>query len=174
MDQRVTPYAGTSANRLTEIINLSNQPGRLVEGEDFVYSSPRVVEDNPECNTAIDLEALKPGWANVTATYTRLGLSVLGELPAEMLRPVVVPHFPIYTHDMLDRINAALGLNLTVEEISNDRYIAYQEKLPLRIKDETSSLAWLQSEYLFLAKESNDISGLIQVTVLDGLHPPRR
>lgn len=174
MDQRLTPYAGTSANRLTEIINLSNQPGQLIEGVDFEYSNLRPVIDDPECNTAIDLEALKPGWANVTATYTRLDLGVLGELPAEMLRPVVVPRFPIYTHDMLDRINAALGLNLTAEEVSNDRLSSYQERVPLRIKDETSSLAWLQSEYLFLAKESNDISGVIQVTTLDGLYPPRR
>lgn len=71
MDQPLTPYAGTSANRLTEIINLANPTGYLVQGVDFEYSNMRPLLDDPEHNTSIDLLALKPGWANVTATYRR-------------------------------------------------------------------------------------------------------
>ncbi len=170
MDDVITPYAGTSANRLTALINQTNA-SELVEGVDFVYSE-LTVSAKPGFNTAIVLHAKKPGKGHSTAYYNRLSLDVLNDLPDDMLLPVVIPSYPTSTHRVLDRINRALGLALTEQEVIDEPYASYQELAVLKINGSTGSRAWLESEYLFYVVEAGNIEQEIHNPVLNGLTPP--
>lgn len=171
MDTRITPYAGTSCDRLTEIINNCNPGPDIMEGVDFEYTEFEPIDDNPDYNASILLKSLRKDRSSARAYFNRLDLSVLDELPVEMLHSVTMPEFPTYTHLVLDKINEALGLNLTKEEVLNERYIVAQKKLPLRIAGHAASYAWV-GEYYFSIIEHNDLQALIAKLELDGLYPP--
>jgi hypothetical protein len=153
------PYAGSSKQRLTDLINAANKSS-LIEGIDFEYGSVEELKNHPKHNTQVRLIAKKPGVSDVKIRYTRLGIDVLAHLPPEMLGEVLIESFPFSVKQSIGRINDALGLNLTADEVEN--YI---------FKD--ASYAWLPSEISVKAKYSILLSEVWQNHHLEGLYPPK-
>lgn len=149
------PYQGLSNNRLTELINKDNNT-TLVEGVDFNYGTLSVKASSGGRNTSIELNPADTNqFTPVTVNYTRLQIGVLDLLPKEMKDYVNLPSLPVSTHDILEEINRALGLNLTTSEVQNIEYTDNAAKLPLTIL--AGSLAWLPSTYYFKVRTEDMI-----------------
>lgn len=165
------PYGGLSKQRLTDLINAANKSS-LIEGIDFEYGSVEELKNHPKHNTKVRLIAKKPGVADVQISYTRLGIDVLAHLPPEMLGEVLIESFPFSVKQSIERINDALGLNLTADEVENYIFNEMRETYPVRIK-RGASYAWLPSEISVKAKYSILLSEVWPNTQLDGLYPPK-
>lgn len=165
------PYGGASKQRLTDLINVAND-GSLIEGIDFEYGSVEELKNHPKHNTQVRLIAKKPGFADVLIKYTRLGIDVLAHLPPELLGEVLIESFPFSVKQSIDRINDALGLNLTADEVENYIFSEMRETYPVRIK-RGESYAWLPSEISVKAKYSILLSLVWPNTQLAGLYPPK-
>ena len=170
MPEQIKPYGGTSRQRLTDLINSANGLS-LIEGIDFEYGPIVPYSDQPGANTKVTLKSHKAGSNDTDIHYARLGIDVLGHLPVEFLKDIWIDSVPFNIHDILDRINEALGLNLVSEEVVNLRFESLQETYPLRITP-GKSYAWRESEYLFKASQTQDLSDVYLITNLDGLYPP--
>jgi hypothetical protein len=165
------PYAGSSKQRLTDLINAANKSS-LIEGIDFEYGSVEELKNHPKHNTQVRLIAKKPGVSDVKIRYTRLGIDVLAHLPPEMLGEVLIESFPFSVKQSIGRINDALGLNLTADEVENYIFNEMRETYPVRIKKD-ASYAWLPSEISVKAKYSILLSEVWQNHHLEGLYPPK-
>lgn len=151
---RIKPYAGTSRQRLTDLINQANQTNRE-EGVDFRFSLP-VQETGPSGqNTSAVLNPVEGTLfkSPVKVFYNRLDLSVLADLPAGEIQPVVISSAPFWMRTHLSQINDALGLSLLPDEIHNDYVSELSSSYTLRI-NETFSHAWINS-YRFAAISEN-------------------
>lgn len=143
------PYSGKSKDRLTSLLNAANTAARS-ENVDFTYGTPEAIASNGTLeNTKVLLTPVAgtPYYGAVEAYYTRLPITVLGNLPSGELAPVVVENVPFYTHDILPQINAALGLDLTTDEVVNDLFMNRETSYTLTISDK--SLAWTPSVYVY-------------------------
>lgn len=165
------PYQGSSAQRLTDLINNDNDT-TLVLGSDFTFGPMSVYVDEAGRNTQV---ALIPGpgtrYKAATVHYTRLGIDTLSELPDGSLKAVAVGPTPIVIHDILPQINFALGLTLTVDEVQNNTFGERLDSYDLTIR-ENASLAWLGSTFQFAARHPDEpvpIDEVFLITNLSGL-----
>lgn len=167
-----TPYVGLSPSRLTELINQDNN-SNLQLGVDFTFGAPSGYSDAQGRNTQVTMTPV-PGtnWPKPeTVHYTRLALTILNDLPVGWVQPVAIPNIPFTLANLLDRINVALGINLTQDEIVNTVYTTPQSSYRLPI-NESISLAWIDSDYEFPASlPGGDIPLAQAITnnVLNGL-----
>lgn len=168
------PYAGTSGQRLTALINTDNNSA-LQLGVDFTLSAPQPYSDSAGRNTRVMITALDSAYdpRPKPLHYKRLDLRVLDQLPEGWVTAVSVAGLPFSVHDILDDINAALGLDLQPEEVVNTTYTtgALQYRLVI---DDTVSLAWIDSDYRFrvVFPEGIPLDSVIQVTTLNGPNLP--
>ena len=162
-----TPYAGESAQRLVNMINSDNNSA-LKLGVDFNFSNMSPYSDASGRNTKITMVATDSAQGSVTVHYWRLPLTVLNDLPAGYIQPVLIDSLPFSLHGILDRINTALGLNLTTDEVVDQTFTAQQDTYPLQI-NEATSLAWLNSNYAFPAVFSANLA--VPATDLPGFDP---
>lgn len=143
----IRPYAGFSNDRLTKLIN-DNNGATFATGVDFIFG-PYAASSVGGHNTRVRVIPLNQQlYVEQNVYYTRLDLQVLTRLPAGEIQPVTLTELPFMIHDILDDINAALGLNLLPSEVLNEEHTAVQTHYPLRIKAD-SSLAWVPSMYEF-------------------------
>jgi hypothetical protein len=82
--------------------------------------------------------------------YWRLPLTAVNDLPDGFIVPVEIAAVPFSLHDILDDINTALGLTLSVNEVVDQTFTVEQASYPLRI-NELASYAWLDSDFSFSA-----------------------
>lgn len=164
------PYGGTSVARLTASVNRANKKN-LVYGVDITFSAPLAIA-NEGRNTKVDVVPLKNlgKYKSASVYYTRLPISVIQSLPEGFTQPVQIYSLPFSVHEILPRINAALGLDLTFEEVEDTVYESQEDSYALTIKE--GCLAWLPSSVDFSAVHTDgpDLSSVITVTVLNGLH----
>lgn len=146
----VKPYKGLSRNRLTDLLNEVNGRGR-VEDVDFTYGIPTAVTGPNGENTRVTTTPV-PGTnylGPVDVYYTRLPISVVGELPYNTVEPPVINAFPFWIRNILPEINRALGLDLIPDEVVNVQYTEPQDSYTLTINNK--SLAWTPSSLTFKA-----------------------
>lgn len=150
MTNLVQPYLGLSPQRLTDLVNQDNNSNYQL-GVDFTFSPPLAYSDAAGRNTKLWMYPKDPTKYSPTLVhYWRLPLTVLNNLPTGSLLPVTVPNVPFTTLQVLDAINAALGLNLTPDEVVNQTYTTVQDSYPLQI-NEAVSFAWINSDFQFKA-----------------------
>jgi len=145
------PYAGSSAERLTALINKDNN-SEIREGVDFYFGVPEAYTDTEGRNTQIVLTPI-PGRpfnpVQKTVFYKRLELAALSRLPEGMVKTVRIEAVPFSIHEILGALNAALGVDLQPDEVADDtlrdapmesatkeelqRFVKLQEKLRLAI-----------------------------------------
>ena len=167
------PYGGLSNDRLTALINADNPATPVVEGVDFSYGLPQDYSDGTGRNTEVTLTPV--AGTHYTSPedvhYTRLPINVLGLLPAGFVKQVVIDSFPFSIHGSLDAINAALGVDLTPDEVEDTTYPEEQSTYTLHTLGAVS-LAWLDSTYEFqvrLPSQDIPLSEVIVMTHLTGL-----
>lgn len=165
---REQPYSGTSQARLVRLINTENSKN-LVHGVDFVFGSMTEYTDPAGRNTQIQLLA-KPGtrYEDSEVFYYRIPVSVLDDLPEEELTEVLIPSLPFSTHQLIGPINAALGLNLTLDEVVDEVFTEKASKYALTING-SKSLAWLDSSIEFKARHVDDPAPLSEAITNDNL-----
>ncbi len=170
---RLTPYSGSSAQRLTAMINQDNR-STLRLGIDFSFGLPTSFEGEGR-NTQVVMTPV-PGTrfkGPETVYYKRLTLDSLNRLPEGSVIPVEIPQGAFWIHDILPRINAGLGLSLTPEEVINQYHDEETPTYPLRI-DSSKSLAWVDSEFTFIVVREEPavdvpLTDVIPVNYLSGL-----
>lgn len=164
------PYGGTSVARLTASVNRANRKN-LKYGVDITFGAPQEIAIKGR-NTQVDVIPLKNTNKFKTAPvyYTRLPIGVISALSAGFRKPVEIYSVPFSIHEILPRINAALGLDLVIEEVENTTYTERQSSYTLTIKE--GSFGWLPSSVEFEAEqiEGTPLSSILTVTVLNGLH----
>ena len=137
----VTPYKGTSTQRLTDQLNDANRL-MLRYGKDFVFVSP---QNKPGAlNTEVVFKPLVFNglFKEQKLQYTRLDIAVLDNLPAGSIKPVVIEKLPATYAELIPAINKGLGLDLTVDEITDGAVPYDVTKLVLKV-NESQSLAWI-------------------------------
>ena len=173
------PYAGSSAERLTALINKDNN-SEIREGVDFYFGVPQAYNDTEGRNTQIVLTPI-PGRpfnpVQKTVFYKRLELTALSRLPEGMVKTVRIEAVPFSIHEILGALNEALGVDLQPEEVEDQTFDTEESTYALSIAGESASLAWLQSTFEFKAVHGNEpvpLSDAIAVSMLNGLiyNPP--
>lgn len=173
---RYTPYKGTSAERLIQMINLDNGKNYQL-GVDVHFGPPihHIDQDGRNTRVTVTPAAQSNYLTPEDVYYWRLSLTVLDELPPGHVRKVVVPGFPFSTHSILDQINDALGLDLSPEEVANYTYESEQALYRLDIMSNVS-LAWNSGAFFKTRLESDpqELSEVILQRSLNGLNyiPP--
>lgn len=177
----LTPYSGSSAQRLTAVINKDNHK-ELRLGADFTFGLPidfeeieqRVVVRNTQ---VLLVPVFGTRYHPEYVFYERLTLQALYDLPEGYIAPVVVPPGSFYIHDILDSINAALGLNLAADEVVNAFFEEELDAYPLHTLNDVC-LAWLDSDFTFTVNRDGTstpipLTQAIPNNVLSGLiyHP---
>jgi hypothetical protein len=164
------PYSGRSALRLTSLVNRANKKN-LLYGVDFTFGTPRTQLGLEQTNTEVDVVPLREldKYRTASVAYTRLPISVLELLPLGTLLPVNIYSVPFRIHEVLPRINEALGVNLAPEEVEDALCENVEESYALTIKE--GSLAWLPSSIQFTAQHLKDIplDTFLRIRVLNGL-----
>lgn len=158
---RITPYAGSSLERLCDLLVKANNID-LKHGVDYIFRDMQAIPVGPSGeNTRIIFVPLvwDGQFAEQEIKYTRLNLDVLTRLPPGSTLPVKLENLPFSMGGMLNEINEALGLNLTPDEIHNDPITGAESHYVLRI-NEDNSLAWLGSIELKV-----DVEGRIHLKV---------
>lgn len=141
------PYNGASATRLTALINAKNSLS-LQYGVDFTLGLPQAYSDSAGRNTKVVLTPTDPTYSTAELHYWRLPLTSLNLLPAGYIQPVPIPSVPFSIHGSLDLINAALGLDLSVNEVQDQTFTEEQTTYPLTIL-ENVSYGWINSDFSF-------------------------
>lgn len=165
------PYAGKSLERLIEMVNQDNPDKVIVLGKDFSVGPPLDYSATPDRNTKVLFTPLpNTRWKGPQdVIYTRLSIDVLNRLPVGFIQNTPVNRVPFSIHAILPQINAALGLNLEIEEVVNQTFTEKEEYYPLIIKGDVS-YAWKGSSYLFKVEFGDiDLSIAISEPILDGL-----
>lgn len=157
----IKPYAGESHDRLTALINLDNQTN-LVEGIDFNFGPVSEFAGNGNRNSRVTIVPTDANILPATISYRRLSATVLNNLPAGEIAPVILNSFNFDTYSILANINSSLGLDLTSSEVDNTIFNEARLQYPLNIV--SGSLAWIPSTYnykvdspLFIHAENNTI-----------------
>lgn len=167
-------YRGTSLDRLIALVTTSNPAlGEWEYGRDFTFGDPYPVTTTNFRNSSIRFKPTDEKYREQDLRYRRLGLEVLRTWDDDF-SVVLVDSLPTSTHAILDRINAALGLSLTVNEVEDIQYTTISDRYPLRIKANNVSLAWVYSTYNFKAQ----LAGRFRITTqgkyrMTGEHRPR-
>lgn len=148
---RVKPYRGNSVARVAALINQTNLTN-LNNGIDYTLGSPVVSPGPNGRNTSVvftptNFQVYQPQ----TIRYKRLSLAVLGNLSAEEIQTVAITQVPFTIVSILPAINEALGLDLQASEVYNEQFTTVNPTYRLKIRDNNSSLAWVDSEFYFTA-----------------------
>lgn len=148
---QLTPYEGRSVDRLVSMINADNQTDYVIGTDCNIASGPLVVTAGPDGrNTKVLIDPLPAsGYTEQQEVfYWRLGIDALSRLPVGSVDAIERPTIPFTTHEVLDTLNAALGLDLIASEVENLTYTQEASEYPLTIKA-GASYAWLPSTYMF-------------------------
>lgn len=159
-NNRIKPYGGTSAERMTALIKKHN-PKLDKPTISFTFSTPTSLVGHVNTSLFVRTEntapTTNPNGESVTARtaqfeevqYTRLPLDVLNLLPPCEVLPVQGVTLPFTIHEVLPKINEALGLDLLPSEVKNHYYVKETDSFTLEINGE-NSLAWTpNSQYVF-------------------------
>lgn len=163
------PYSGFSLPRLTELINIAND-ANLQEGVDFTFGPPSPYSDSKGRNTKVQITPTNRRRRKQEIHYKRLPLDVLNQLPDGSTSEVEITALPFNTRQILPKINEALGINLTENEIEDEVFSSKLVAYPLKINSAVS-LAWIDSDFKFKAKHTDGLPSLSDMTpfnVLDG------
>lgn len=152
------------------MVNRANKKN-LVYGVDFIFGVPTADSGVDGRNTKVDVIPLRNlnKYKMADVSYARLSVNVLNLLPDGFTKPVLIHAVPFRIHEILPRINEALGLDLVPEEVEDALCESVDELYTLTIKE--GSLAWLPSSIEFVAQHVTDIplESILTVTVLNGL-----
>ncbi len=149
---RIQPYSGTSVQRLLQLIN-EKQGTEFTTGE-LSFGLPQKLPSGGAYNTRVLVSPVDHGnFKQQFIFYNRLSISALTRLPSDEILAVQISGFPFSVHGSLSAINIALGLSLTQDEVEDLTFVSGPGPHSLRIKD-GASLAWLPSEYDFMAQVS--------------------
>lgn len=170
MSNTVKPYEGTDRDRLTALINNTNET-TWQEGVDFEYGTAINPSTVDGANTSVWLRSKLTNYRDAIIHYERLDIGVLSLLPPQFLNTVLIDKLPFEIHEILEDINSALGLTLSTDEVVNTKFHNKRGSYPLNIVD-GKSYAWLPSMYEFIAEFIIDLSTVLRITSLNGLHPP--
>lgn len=152
------------------MVNRANKKN-LVYGVDFIFGIPIADSGVDGRNTKVDVIPLRnlKTYKAADVFYQRLPLNVLNLLPEGFTKPVLIHAVPFRIHQILPRINEALGLDLMPEEVEDALCESVDELYTLTVKE--GSLAWLASSVEFVAQHVTDIplESILTVTILNGL-----
>lgn len=165
-----TPYAGTSIDRLKELIRTQQTP-ILPKSVNYSFSNLRL--DNPDVEGTTIVTVVASVGTRVDPPkdihYHRLNIDELSLLPLGYTDPVEAVSVPFTTHSILDKINKALGIDLTPDEVLNETFNTQEERYPLTITG-NRSYAWVDSTHYFRMGDPDiDLEYAIPDPVLDGL-----
>lgn len=122
---------------------LSQANGKPINADNASLSEPSLALAG-NFNTQVVLTPTDPQHEPITCHYDRKRLGeALGH--ASSLAPIYVDVLPMTTHELLYRINVALGLNLKPSEVQNTTLERWAETLTLTIPTDQSSYYWLKS-----------------------------
>lgn len=146
---RIKPYKGTSQERLSELIRVS-QTAHLPSYVNFHFGAPGPGPEPDERSTTVTAEAYTTTRHDVpvAVNYRRLSLDALKRLPQGELVPFDPITFPTTVHAILPQINAGLGLDLVTSEVQDFPL----DEMPLNgiyVTINDTSLAWLAGQYYF-------------------------
>lgn len=166
----IKPYAGTSIDRLKELIRTQQTPV-LPKSVNYSFSNLRL--DNPELEGTTIVTVVASSGRRVDSPvdlhYHRLNIDELSLLPLGYTKPVEAVFVPFTTHSILDKINKALGIDLIPEEVLNETFDVQAERYPLTITG-NKSYAWVDSTHWFkMLPTEIDLDTAIPDPVLDGL-----
>lgn len=166
----IKPYAGTSIDRLKELIRTRQTPV-LPKSVKYVFSNLRL--DNPQLEGTTVVTVVASAGTRVDPPvdvhYHRLNIDELSLLPQGFTEPVEATYVPFTTHSILDKINKALGIDLVPEEVLNESFDVQAERYPLTITG-NKSFAWVDSTHWFKMLPTDiDLNDAIPDPVLDGL-----
>ncbi len=147
----IYPYAGKSAERLLAMVNADGGTNYALE-TDLTFGAVTAFTDSQGRNTrAVVIPTDSATFPrNEYVRYVRLPLSVIDQVPGNVYPTVQIDALPFTTHSILEKINAALGLDLEPDEVINEEHRSIAATYPLKIKV-GASLAWLPSVYHFKA-----------------------
>lgn len=144
------PYSGNSADRVAALVNAKNALA-LQYGVDFTLGLPQDYTDSQGRNTKVVLTPTDATYSTSELHYWRLPLTVLNQLPMGAIQKVAIPAVPFTIHGIIDAINAALGINLSINEVQDQTYTTEQDSYPLTILNNVS-YAWIDSDFTFAAQ----------------------
>lgn len=158
----ITPYAGKSAQRLVEMINADGNTSYALNTDlTFGAVSPYTDSQGRNSRAVVIPTDASTYPRNEYVRYVRLSLSVLDLVPGNVYEPVQIDMLPFTIHSILDKINAALGLDLEPDEVIDEEHREIASTYPLKIRT-GGSLAWLPSVYNFKAEV-----GLVNVILME-------
>lgn len=167
----VNPYAGSSKQRLSDLLNSVNTRQYHV-GVHYDFGHMFEYSDDYGRNTSIEIIP-RSSMGDIPpqrAQFRRLPLNLLGELPFSATDRVTVT-LPFYLHDVLEEINSVLGMNLEPHEVENAYYDTSQSTYRLTITE--NSEAWIEGSFFdfraLVHGEQIPISDVIMNTTLQGL-----
>jgi len=142
-------YSGTSMQRLVAMITADNPVlANYVYGVDYELRGLAGMPFDPMGrNTTIEFIPVSNKFNIQTLQYRRLTAAALNPDP-QVYDPLVLPTYPSSTHQVLGRINAILGTQLTTSEVENIIYDKVADEYRLRFTNTSVSYAWLSGDYL--------------------------
>lgn len=150
---RLMPYAGTSHDRLTELIKTS-QPKPLPQGVRFVFRNVVEIPSQAEGDTRVSVTPYLQDIPKVEqqVLYYRLPIDVLHELPEGSVLPIENIVWPTTLHEILPILNEALGLDLLPTEVEN--YAINEKPVRITLRILPGNLAWIPGPYYFNVDDS--------------------
>ena len=137
------------ADKKAQLTSIANHDSNVNWQEmiDFDFGAMETVSVAPAGrNTRVFVYAHKQGYVDQWLYYTRVSPSTINDQFTDGNIPtVLVPNEPFTVYSILDEINAALGLNLTADDIVNTAFQPGLSEYPITFK--TTSLGWLPGTY---------------------------
>ena len=97
-------------------------------------------------NTRIFIKAYRENYIDQWVYYTRIHPSTIDDQFPKGPPKIVIPRTPFTIYLILDRINQALNLHLTAEDVENTAYLPGLAKYTIKFKP--TSYGWLQGDYV--------------------------
>lgn len=150
---RLMPYAGTSHDRLTELIK-NSQPSALPPDVRFVFRNVVALPSQEVGDTRVSVTPYLHDVPKMEqqVLYYRLPIDVLYDLPEGSILPIGGVVWPTTLHELLPQINIALGLDLLPNEVEN--YAINEKPLRITLNILPGCLAWMPGPYYFNVDDS--------------------
>lgn len=98
-------------------------------------------------NTRVFIKSLKEGYDDQWLYFVRVDPATINDQFGDDPVPeVVVPRGTFTTHEVLDAINSALNLHLTIDDVENTEYPPGLREYPIKFKP--TSFGWLKGVYV--------------------------
>jgi hypothetical protein len=148
--------------QLTSIANHDNAVS-WQEMIDFDFGDIEPVSVAPAGrNTRVYVHAHRQGYVDQWLYITRVSPSTINDQFTDGNIPSVsVPNSPFTVYSILDQINAALNLHLTVDDIENTAFMPGASEYPITFK--TTSLAWLPGTYTLKVNYQSDLPANVRL-----------